>query len=227
MTATRAGNRAASPASRDGRGVATAVRAGWARTYAATPYRELPWFRAGPKPFVRAAVEEGRVRPPGSWLEIGCGAGSDALWLARRGFRVTGIDIAPGAVAAGRERARARGVAVRFVEADVLRPPFPPGAFRYASDNGCFHTLPFRDRPAYAAGVARLLRPGGRFLLSWAAREETARIGPPHRLSVEEVARPMEPHFLLRRVEFVRRAGRRLHYEALLERRREPQPPRR
>lgn len=60
---------------------------------------------------------------PGSALEAGCGAGSEAIWLASRGWEVTGADIADGALALAAERAAARGLAdrVRWIKADLSR----------------------------------------------------------------------------------------------------------
>ena len=56
-------------------------------------------------------------------MEAGCGAGSEAIWLASRGWEVTGADIADGALALAAERAAARGLAdrVRWIKADLSR----------------------------------------------------------------------------------------------------------
>src|SRR5262245_56613997 len=67
---------------------------------------------------------------PGRAIELGCGTGSNAVWLAEQGFDVTAIDISPTAIARAEERARAASVMVRFVTADVtelpdLGEPFP------------------------------------------------------------------------------------------------------
>lgn len=202
-----------------------AEKANWASTYQRNRYDELPWFRPGPKPALENALKEGWVQRPGPWLDLGCGAGSDVLWLTRNGIRATGIDVAPGAVAAAGTRARSTRSSASFVVGDVLDLPFPGGHFKGASDMGCFHTLPLKFRRPYAEEVGRVLRPGGRFLLSVAAREAIEEGGPPHRLSVEEVTRSLEEHFLVRRLSFEQRAGRLPSYEVWLERRRSPQPP--
>jgi len=159
-------------------------------------------------------------------IDLGCGAGTNALFLARAGFRVSGVDIAPGAIDAAQRRARRAGLAVDFRVGDVLRLPYGAGTFAGATDVGCFHTVPAPLRPAYAAEVARILRPGGVFLLSWIAREHTGPHGPPHRLSVADVAEALEPRFLFRSVEFPDPPRHELRvYRARLERRRTPQPP--
>ncbi|MCI4349630.1 MAG: hypothetical protein L3J93_05390, partial [Thermoplasmata archaeon] len=72
----------------------------------------------------------------------------------------------------------------------------------------------------------RVLRPGGRFALAWVAREFSGAFGPPHRLSVEEATDALEKRFVFLNVEFSPAGRDRLpSYGALLERRREPQPP--
>ncbi|MGI0151255.1 MAG: class I SAM-dependent methyltransferase, partial [Thermoplasmata archaeon] len=112
-----------------------------------------------------------------------------------------------------------------FVESDILKLPFPAGRFRYASDMGCFHTLPPRLRVPYAREISRVLRPGGLHVLSWAAREATQEVGPPHRLSVADVGASLEGQFLFERVEYSEGGPRLPHYTAILRRRTAPQPP--
>src|SRR5215471_7516195 len=62
-------------------------------------------------------------------LDVGSGTGFLALELAERGHRVTGVDFAPEMVALARGKAAARGIAVRFEEADAEQLPYPPGRF--------------------------------------------------------------------------------------------------
>jgi SAM-dependent methyltransferase len=220
-------------------GMPSPDRAFWTRLYAETPARELPWAQAGPYPPLVRAVEDGWLSPPGPVLDVGCGFGANTFWLARRGFLATGIDIAPGAVAAaGSDRAPAVRNP-RFLEDDVLASALPTGRFRSAIDVGCFQTLPPRTRRAFSASLARLLAPGAPYLLFWVAREETGSWGPPHRLSVNEVTDAFESLFLVEHIEYrprqlritrqLKRSARPLAalagYTARLVRRRAPQPP--
>jgi SAM-dependent methyltransferase len=199
---------------------------GWRETYEQTDYRELPWFSPRPTPWVREAVADRWFPRGGRILDVGCGAGTNALFLAASGFRASGIDLAPGAIRAAQERARRRRLRLDLREANVLELPYAPGWFSGAVDIGCFHTLAIADRPRYVASLARVLRPGGRFALSCVAREQTSARGPPHRLALEEIVGAFEASFLVRRTEY-RRAhrGRLTAYQLRLERRRHPQPP--
>jgi ubiquinone/menaquinone biosynthesis C-methylase UbiE len=209
----------------------------WARTYAETPYTQLPWYSPHPSSWVKRAVENRWIRPPSRILDIGCGAGTNVLWLAREGFQATGLDLAPGAIEAARGRAKRRKIAATFVQGSATAMPFPKSAFGAASDNGCFHAIPVAARDDYASEVARVVRPGGAYLLSWIGREETRTFGPPHRPSVQEVASIFEPRFIFLRTEFfggdrpgawtTRGSGGQAlaRYSALLQRRRSIQPP--
>ena len=211
----------------------------WTRLYSGTPLRDFPWFARRPYPPLVRAVRERRLQAPGPILDVGCGLGTNTLWLASRGFHATGVDLAPGAIAAAESRATPAGGSARFLVDDVLASELPGGEFRSAVDVGCFQTLPPRRRPDYAEALARLLRPESTFVLFWVAREETGAWGPPHRLSVGEVVVPFESRFLVKHVDYrprtqaltskVKKSSRPLAtlagYTATLVRRRGNQPP--
>lgn len=101
-------------------------------------------------------VEAGRLEPCRT-VEIGYGTGSDAIYLASRGFDVTAIDIAPTALAIAERRAEAAGVRVTWLLADVLNPP-PLEACDFAYDRGSYHEVRQHDPRAYVAAVKKLTR---------------------------------------------------------------------
>jgi SAM-dependent methyltransferase len=199
----------------------------WEKTYEQTPYRDLPWFSPRPYYWVVRAVREGWFRPGTRVLDVGCGAGTNSIFLARAGFRVCGVDLAPAAIAAAQKRAGRAGLRIDFRVADALRLPFPSGSFGGAIDVGCFHTFDPALRPAFAREIARVLRPRGRYVLSWIAREHAGETGPPHRPGLDEVTQALEDRFQFLRCEF--HEGARTtgppHFSALLERRTRPRPP--
>ncbi|MGP8132534.1 MAG: class I SAM-dependent methyltransferase [Thermoplasmata archaeon] len=198
-------------------------------TYERTPYEQLPWFEPGPSTGVKLAVEEGFLPKGAAVLDVGCGAGSNVLFLAERGYAAHGIDLSPGAVAAARSRAALARLTVDVQEGDALALRFPDGSLDALVDNGCFHTLAFSRRERYAKEVHRVLRPEGRFVLSWVAREHTDATGPPHRPSLREVTAVFESRFLFVRTGFhpAPEAGEPSTYFAFLARRSTPYPPRR
>jgi SAM-dependent methyltransferase len=214
-------------------GVPVDFRRGFEEAYANRGYRALPWFSPGPYPWIAEAVENRWLTPPDRVLDVGCGAGSNVLWLARRGFQATGVDLAPSAIAAAELRRKRSRISATFRVADALALPFRKGAFEGVLDVGCFHTLPIPLRPVYAAEVARVLRRKGTFLLSWVAREERRMFGPAHRPSVLEIAETFEKDFVIDRTQFApsrsprgwRTSGGRLaQYSARMTRRASPQP---
>lgn len=101
--------------------------------------------------------------PAGRALDLGCGTGTNAAFLARHGWSVVGVDFAGRAIA--KARRRAAGLACQFYVADVTRLAFIVGPFDLALDIGCLHSLPAPDRASYAAGLARMVRSGGTYLL--------------------------------------------------------------
>ncbi|QWF79829.1 class I SAM-dependent methyltransferase [Amycolatopsis sp. CA-230715] len=101
--------------------------------------------------------------PPGDVLDLGCGDGGDALWLARRGWRVTAVDISAVAVERLAELARSRGLAVTAERHD-LNESFPDGRFDLVC--ACyFHTSFDLDRAKVLRAAAHALRPGGLLLV--------------------------------------------------------------
>jgi SAM-dependent methyltransferase len=209
------------------RGSSPEDRAAWRATYEETSYDQLPWFEPGPSPPVRRAVEEHFLPEGGAVLDIGCGAGSNVLFLAEHGYRSHGVDLSPGAVAATRARAAEARLTVDVQEGDALALSFPDGSLDGLVDNGCFHTLPLARREDYAAEVHRVLRPEGCFVLSWVAREHTGVMGPRHRPSLSEVTAVLESRFLFVRTGFEpgREEGEPSTYYAFLTRRSGPYPP--
>ena len=155
-----------------------------------------PWDSDRPLPALVALVEAGRLTP-GQALDLGCGTGTNAIYLAQRGFTVAGVDIASRAIAQARHKAQEAGVAVDFRVGDVTDLPADLGPRDLALDVGCFHSLPAAGKPAYVRSLRRVLRPGGMFLL-WAFLRDPQRPRPlfgPKGVTEEEVHTLFAPFF--------------------------------
>jgi SAM-dependent methyltransferase len=100
-------------------------------------------------------------------LELGCGAGANLVWLAQKGLRVSGVDIASNALALARQSLERAGHADRvgeLVECSVDRTPFPDGSFDVVLESCVFQHLDRRTREGAFAEVRRLLKEGGLFV---------------------------------------------------------------
>ena len=123
--------------------------------------------------------------PPGKALDLGCGTGTNAITLARHGWRVTGVDFIPKAILAARAKANRSGFAIDFLVASVTDLSALSGPFDYALDIGCLHALKAEDRMRYAGNLSRLLRPQAWYMLY--ARLPRQREGGGTGISTEEV----------------------------------------
>jgi SAM-dependent methyltransferase len=99
--------------------------------------------------------------PPGRALDIGCGEGANAVWLAARGWRVTAVDFSEVAIERGTRLAAERAVEVNFVQADAsaYRPEH-----QYDLITSFYIQLPPGQRASMLANAARALAPGGTLL---------------------------------------------------------------
>ena len=143
-------------------------------------YREgdLPWDTGRPSSELQRVLSQNKIQPSRA-LELGCGTGTNSVWLAQQGFEPTGVDLAPLAIERAEERAHLAGVKARFVVADVLGLPDLGGPFTFFFDRGCYHAVR-RDAPdQYAPAVARQLASGGRGLVLAGNAREPHDPGPP------------------------------------------------
>lgn len=109
--------------------------------------------------------------PPGKALDLGCGTGTNAVTLARRGWEVTGVDFAPKAIRIARRKAATAGLTISFHAADVTDQSMLTGPYDYVLDIGCLFVLKERERLKYAAELTRLTRAGAWYMLyAWLPR---------------------------------------------------------
>jgi cyclopropane fatty-acyl-phospholipid synthase-like methyltransferase len=109
-------------------------------------------------------VESGELLP-GRAIDLGCGEGDNAIFLAQHGFQVTGIDFSPAAIDQAQVKAREASVEVEFLVDDLTRLRNVTGDFDLIMDYGTFDDLSAKDRAAYVDQVSPLAKPGARFLL--------------------------------------------------------------
>ena len=146
-----------------------------------------PWDSGQPAPQLVAVLTRGRLSPSTA-LELGCGTGTNAIYLAQQGWAVTAVDASRRALRAARRKARAVGVLTRrtprkpgrvhFVWADVTDLwDFPVVDFVF--DRGCFHTLNPADRLAFLRSLKRVTQPGAVYFMLCGSPKERHDTGIP------------------------------------------------
>jgi SAM-dependent methyltransferase len=120
---------------------------------------DSPWDTGQPSSELRRVLHE-EVIAPCRALELGCGTGTNAVWLAQQGFDVTAVDLAPLAIEQAEARARPAGVKVRFVTASVFELPDLGGPFPFFFDRGCYHVVRRIDANGYVRTLERVTAPG-------------------------------------------------------------------
>ena len=126
-----------------------------------------PWDSGVPPPELVEVVEGPQALEPGRALDLGCGTGTNCIYLAEHGWDPTGVDIVGRAIETARGKAAASAIKPRFVKGDVTRLGGLDlgGRFNLLLDLGCFHSLPEERRDAYTAGAAAEAAPGATFML--------------------------------------------------------------
>ncbi len=120
------------------------------------------WDSGVAPPELLSFIEE---HPPGRAIDLGCGTGTNVLTLAQNGWDVAGVDFSPLAIWRARRKINRSGFSADLRVRDVtdlsdIEPPFD-----LALDIGCFHSLLPIDQLRYIDEIARLMRPGGTYML--------------------------------------------------------------
>lgn len=119
------------------------------------------WHLALPSPELLTARDDGWLGTGGVAVDLGCGLGTEAGYLAAAGWAAVGVDLSAVAL---RGAAKSHPSA-RFILADVLSLPLRDASADLLLDRGCFHYLAPAARNRYAREARRVLRRGGRLLL--------------------------------------------------------------
>lgn len=156
---------------------------------------DLPWDSGEPDVHLAEVMETHGIAP-GKALEVGCGTGTNSIWLARQGFDVTATDVSTVAIQRAEAKAADAGVDCRFVTGDFLADPVPGESYGFVYDRGVFHLFDdARHRARFAARAAEILAPHGLWFSLIGSTDGPPRDGGPPRRSAVEVTTAVEPHF--------------------------------
>ena len=132
------------------------------RTFFQSAYAQgAPWDIRRPQRAIIELWKAGEI--VGDVLDVGCGFAENALFLAAQGLRVSGVDMMEPAISRAREQARARGLAVDLNVGNALRLAELGRRFDTIIDSALLHVFEPATRPTFAASLASVLRPGGRY----------------------------------------------------------------
>ncbi len=156
-------------------------------------YRDdfMPWDTGGADSHLVRVVRETPIRPCKA-LDVGCGTGSNAIWLADQGFEVTATDLSESALKLARAKSGAEKCT--FIHADFFEAPLPGNDFEFVFDLGCFHLFDeAAQRERFARLVAECLVTGGHWL-SVSGSCDGPEMGPPRR-TARDITHATEPYF--------------------------------
>ena len=141
----------------------------WDEAYRSGWYRKQ-WDYSNASQEVATCAALGIFPRNGVIVDIGCGSGSDAVFLATLGFHVKALDISGAALDLVKKKAAKAGVQVETVHSSATKMPIEDGSVDFALDRGLLHNLSDTDGRAYAIELARVLKPGGGLLLRGARK---------------------------------------------------------
>jgi len=157
--------------------------------------RDTPWDIGKPDFNLVHAVTTTPIKPCKA-LEIGCGTGDNAIWLAQQSFPVLGIDASEIAIGKAKEKASEAHAKCAFLVGDILASRVEGAPFGFAFDRGCFHLFGSdEERRNFAECVNGHLKKDGLWLSLVGNADEQRHVpGPPQR-TAKDIVDAVEPYF--------------------------------
>jgi len=165
----------------------------WLRRH--PPGGDTPWDIGKPDFNLIQSVATTPIKPCKA-LEIGCGAGDNAIWLSQKDFQVVAMDASEEAIEKAKSKAGERNVKCDFRVSDFMTSRIAGAPFGFAFDRGCFHTLASdQERSSFAEIVRDHLETDGLWL-SLIGNADEPREGPgPPKLTARDIVNALEPYF--------------------------------
>ena len=138
----------------------------WEDIYQKYSLEEIPWHEDEPAEYLIDLLKKKKIKI-GVALDVCSGAGTNTVYLAEKGFKVTGIDISKTATKIAQHRAKESGVLkqCKFFSGDILKIKLPKNTFDFVFDRGCYHHIPKKDKPKFAQIISDSLKKGGQYFL--------------------------------------------------------------
>lgn len=143
-----------------------------------------PWDIGRPQPVFITLESSGKIQ--GTILDVGCGTGENALFLASKGYAVWGIDLVPEAIRQAKQKALKRRIEVTFKVFDALQLKKLDVRFDTVIDSGLFHVFTDKERVQFVKELRSVLKSGGNYFMLCFSDREPEGWGP-RRVSQEEI----------------------------------------
>ena len=166
---------------------------------------EIPWDVGNPSKELTELVKD---MTPCSALDVGCGTGTEAIYLARNGFKISAIDISETAIQIAKDKAEKEKVSIDFKVGSVLNLPFASNVFRFVNDRGCFHAIEPKDREKFVSEINRVLKPGGVYLMLCFSDKEPENDKEPYRFSEIEIRNIFSRYFVIKQIKPIKLYGK-------------------
>jgi SAM-dependent methyltransferase len=155
----------------------------------------MPWVHKKPDFNLVEMVENWPIKPCRT-LEVGCGTGTDSIWLAKKDFEVTAVDVSEIPIGIATEHALKSKVNVNFLTRDFLTEAIPGSPFDFVFDRGYFHSYRSSiSRKAVARAMAKNLNKGGLWLTLVGSCDSPPREGGPPMRSAKNIIDAVESFF--------------------------------
>jgi ubiquinone/menaquinone biosynthesis C-methylase UbiE len=170
----------------------------WDTLYKNQNVETMPWYNENfdsdlEKELVKRKIinnnNEGK-----KFLDLGTGPATQAVWLAKRGFNVTGSDLSESAINRAR-KIYTNERNIKFVVDDILNSRFKDNEFDYIFDRGCFHVLLSVDRQKYIRKIKQILKDDNGILFLKCFSDKEPRQEGPYKFSSERIRNLFGEHF--------------------------------
>jgi cyclopropane fatty-acyl-phospholipid synthase-like methyltransferase len=163
---------------------------------------EKQWTAGTAGPELVNLVYTKKIKPASKILEVGCGLGTESIFLAVRGMDVTAVDLSSTAIDTGIKIAEQYNVNINWIVGDLLEENLFENEFDVITDQGCFHHMKESEFEKYREKICRYLKSGGLFILR--AFSDAMPAGEqPRRVSSDDMLNTFSKDFKLEHMERV------------------------
>jgi SAM-dependent methyltransferase len=165
----------------------------WENLYKSQMIETMPWYNENFDFDLEKELDERKIiiinnnsDDSKTFLDLGTGPATQAIWLAKRGFKVIGSDLSEAAINRAR-KIYANEENVNFIVDDILNSKFKDNEFDYIFDRGCFHVLLPADRQRYISKIKQILKKDNGILFLKCFSDKEPRQEGPYKFSAEQI----------------------------------------